>query len=64
MKNFEVGDRVIYNGKISELVETGPIYECSRCIFYKSEDCVKLKLLINSCTQGSTNKMFIDIDKL
>ena len=64
MKNFEVGDRVIYNGKIAELVESGTIYECSKCIFYKSDDCVKLKVLINSCTQGSTNKIFIDIDKL
>ena len=64
MKNFEVGDRIIYNGKTGELVESGATHECSRCIFYGSEDCVKLKLLINSCTQGSTDKMFIDIDKL
>lgn len=63
MKNFEVGDRIIYNGKIGELVESGATHECSRCIFYRSEDCMKLKL-IDSCTQGSTNKMFIDIDKI
>lgn len=63
MKNFEIGDRIIYNGKTGELVESGAIHECSRCIFYGSEDCMKLKL-INSCTQGSTDKMFIDIDKI
>ena len=63
MKNFEVGDRVIYNGKTGELVESGATHECSRCIFYGSEDCMKLKL-INSCTQGSTDKIFIDIDKI
>ena len=63
MKNFEIGDRIIYNGKTGELVESGATHECSRCIFYGSEDCMKLKL-INSCTQGSTDKMFIDIDKI
>ena len=63
MKNFEVGDRVIYNGKTGELVESGATHECSHCIFYGSEDCMKLKL-INSCTQGSTDKIFIDIDKI